>query len=868
MSVLGTASRLRVLELAWVLALPIGAPPFARTLQAQPPARRLVEVPGLDFRPDGVWRVTARRVAAARAAALARGDFTALNAPSLQAAPGVRPAPGAAPMAVSGTLNVPVILFRFHDTDARTTRDTAQYDALLFGATPPAGTPYTWHSFYGELSHGLLDIEGKSYGWYTLSGPLSQYVGPATGCKPYGTCNGAWSSDAQEALLRGLAEAVSLTRWSVDWGWYDNDGPDGIPNSGDDDGVVDLAVFVQPSVDGSCVSPSNNDPWPHKGYLGVPTSVPWAGHDGQVITVGDYVMLSGVGGASGCDPTRIMPIGTLAHETGHGFGLPDLYDYTLATNGVGHWSLMGYGNWSTATSPSHMDAWSLNRLGWVALRPLTNAGTYSLGPIETADTVFLIRPSAPNPRAEFFLLENRQALGSDTALIRGAGPGLLVWHGDSASFTASPPFSPNNLMPHGLALVQADGLGGLDCRPGGQCNFGDAGDPWPGSSGNTFLDAMSAPAATLNNGGPARFRLDSIARLAPAGAMRFQLALGSLTVVMASDTNAEVVVDGVRTHVFHDILADGSIHTIAADSFQATARARYLFGSWSDGGARSHTITGSTAGAGYTANLLRAYLVRYTMVGSGAVTTSRPVDPVSGAFIAADDTLSLSARAAPGLMFGGWVGDTVAVGSPLFLRMTRPFEVVARFETPLAVVDTVLSPGLIGQDYSDTIRMSGTPGTYWFRLANNALPPGLKLDSATGIISGVPSAAGSFLFAVGVGSLVQSIALYARLTVTAPALAVSDVANQLVGPVRVLTDAQLRFLDLVGNKNGVFDVGDFAAWLDYRSALTPPPGPAAGGRPRSRSRITGRAATNSAAAAARGPTGWARPGAAPMRSPR
>jgi M6 family metalloprotease-like protein len=791
---------------------------FTRPLGAQKPTRRLVEVPGFDFRPDGVWRVKARQVARARAAALAGGDFAALNAPSVLRAP----APSAT--AVSGTLIVPAILVRFHDTDGRTTRDTAQYDAVLFGATPAAGTPYSYRSFYRELSHGLLDIQGKSYGWYTLSGNLSRYVGPATGCAPYGTCNGVWSWEAFDSLQAGLREAVGLTRWSVDWGWYDNDGPDGIPNSGDDDGVVDLTVFIQPTRDGSCVAPMNNDPWPHKGYLGVPTSVPWTGHYGQNITVGDYVLLSGVGGTSGCDSTRMMSIGTLAHETGHGLGLPDLYDYSLATNGAGFWSLMGYGNYRTMQSPAHLDAWSLNQLGWVTLRPLTGAGTYSLGPVETGDTVLLVRPPVSNPRSEFFLLENRQGLRSDSALIHRTGPGLLVWHGDTTSFYEAPPSSPNSALPHAIALVQADGLSGLDCAAGGQCNGGDAGDPYPGSSGNTVLDGMSAPAALLNAGGPAGLRLDSITQLAPAGAVRFRLTLGHPTVVSASDTSAEIAVDGVRARVYRDVFEDGSSHTISADSFQATARARYLFVAWSDGLARSHPITGSTAGAAYTANLAAEYLARYATLGAGTVTSSRPVDPVSGTFLAQGEFLTLTARPDSGLLFGGWSGDTATLSNPLYLRMSRPFEVVARFETPLAALDTALSPGVMGREYADTIRVAGTPGTYAFRVAFGAAPPGLVLDSATGVLRGVPARSGTYAFSVAVGSLVQSLLLPLRLAVTAPSLAVSDVANQLLGSDSALTADQLRFLDLVGNANGGFDVGDFAAWLDQRALLALPGG--------------------------------------------
>src|SRR3989442_7249643 len=89
-----------------------------------------------------------------------------------------------------------------------------------------------------------------------------------------------------------------------------------------------------------------------------------------------------------------------------------------------------------------MEAGSLSQLGWVTVAPLATAGTYSFGPAPLADTAFLVRPIGSNPRGEYFLLENRQAVLADTALIRAACTvssqpptcpgGLLVWHVDSA----------------------------------------------------------------------------------------------------------------------------------------------------------------------------------------------------------------------------------------------------------------------------------------------------------------------------------------------------------------------------------------------------------------------------------------------------
>src|SRR3989442_10256054 len=85
----------------------------------------------------------------------------------------------------------------------------------------------------------------------------------------------------------------------------------------------------------------------------------------------DLILESGLGGVTGCDVTQIMPIGTVAHETGHGFGLPDLYSTDGSSEGIGEYGLMSSGNYTTGVSPSRMDAWSLNELGWVTRSPVT-----------------------------------------------------------------------------------------------------------------------------------------------------------------------------------------------------------------------------------------------------------------------------------------------------------------------------------------------------------------------------------------------------------------------------------------------------------------------------------------------------------------
>ena len=60
-----------------------------------------------------------------------------------------------------------------------------------------------------------------------------------------------------------------------------------------------------------------------------------------------------------------------------------------------------------------------------------------------------------------------------------------------------------------------------------------------------------------------------------------------------------------------------------------------------------------------------------------------------------------------------------------------------------------------------------------------------------------------------------------------PTLAFDSVVAHLMGTAPSLTPDDLRFLDLLGNRNGRFDLGDFVAWLDAtglaaRGAAVPP----------------------------------------------
>src|ERR1051325_6625954 len=82
--------------------------------------------------------------------------------------------------AVSGVLGVPAILFKFKNTPASAIRPTSQFDDVLFAPSPTgasAGRPYTYASFYAELSNGLLTVQGRTYGYAALDSNEVTYTG-------------------------------------------------------------------------------------------------------------------------------------------------------------------------------------------------------------------------------------------------------------------------------------------------------------------------------------------------------------------------------------------------------------------------------------------------------------------------------------------------------------------------------------------------------------------------------------------------------------------------------------------------------------------------------------------------------------------
>jgi len=257
--------------------------------------------------------------------------------------------------AVVGDVFIPTILGKFIDSPFASPFERADIETAFFGDGPG-----TVKEFYTEVSGGRVTIIGQVTDWAQSSLTARAVTGGESAIVP--------SSSRIGDFIQDLLDEQG----AVDWGAFDNDGPDGVPNSGDDDGFVDALAVMHPDRGGECGGIGAGDRiWAHKWSLasagvGVyTTDSPAAG--GAFIRIDDYF----VQGAESCDnPGQMNEIGVFAHEAGHAFGLPDLYDscsgqsYCPADgashSGAGRWELMASGSWgcdgSTPETPCHMGA--------------------------------------------------------------------------------------------------------------------------------------------------------------------------------------------------------------------------------------------------------------------------------------------------------------------------------------------------------------------------------------------------------------------------------------------------------------------------------------------------------------------------------
>lgn len=389
----------------------------------------------------------------------------------------------AAPRQFAYSFNVPVILVTFSDTVGQEVYGKEEFEALLFGDHPSVATgPGSLKDYYKEVSYGRLLLSPGPAG---VAGWVYANLARAF----YGS-NNAWGYDLRPAEL--VREAVLAADAQIDFSQCDSDG----------DGRVDAVVVIHQGR-GEEESGDPNDIWSHQWSLSG-AGLPPVQVDGVIVD--DYTI----------QPERLgqgmSTIGVFCHEFGHVLGLPDLYDPDpwydpdKSSAGVGSWDLMGAGGWlqtqRPGDTPAHFSAWSKTFLGWVTPERVKGfRENAEIRAVEESPQVYMLlnnpqgvdwQVSQPG-EGEYFLVENRQRIGFDRAL---PGEGLLVWHVDE-SVSGWYGWYPNSDETHKLVdIEEADGLADLDFNR----NYGDAGDPFPGTSGARRFSSDTNPDSNWYDG--------------------------------------------------------------------------------------------------------------------------------------------------------------------------------------------------------------------------------------------------------------------------------------------------------------------------------------------------------------------------------
>jgi immune inhibitor A len=352
-----------------------------------------------------------------------------------------------------------VLLVDFSDNVADSlTYPPSHFQSMLF--SEGSYTTGSMRDFYLENSYGQFSLDGAVTVWLRMPQTYAYYVNNLKGL-------GVYPQNAQKLV----ADAVAAANPYVDFSQFDNDGPDGVPHSGDDDGYVDALFVVHAG--------------PGYEETGDPTDI----HSHQWITK-SAISVDGVYAYKYSMEPENGRIGVFCHEYGHVLGLPDLYDYEYDAKGLGYWSVMAYGSWANnGLTPVHFDAWSKSKLGFVTPVVLTsNTRNVVLRPAEEYPASYILWTNGVVDK-QYFIAENRQQRQFDSYI---GGSGLIVYHVDESVSSNYDECCGTCTLHYRVAVEQADG----ECDLEMNYNNGDAGDPFPGSGGTYSPNYAFGPTTT------------------------------------------------------------------------------------------------------------------------------------------------------------------------------------------------------------------------------------------------------------------------------------------------------------------------------------------------------------------------------------
>ena len=361
-----------------------------------------------------------------------------------------------------------VILANFSDVKFKAENNLEAFDSLM------NVHGYTYHGVSNSVRDYFID---QSQGKYA---PQFDVYGPVTvnhNMSYYGS-NDAYGNDKNaEQLITDACKAADQ-QYDIDFSIYDNDGDD----------FVDF-VFVFYAGYGEADGADENTIWQHMyklyDYSGIECTI-----DGKNINL--YACGSELAYHNRKRVSNPRDgISTCCHEFSHVCGLPDMYlmtdNYNSTVYTLGSWDIMDNGTSNNyGWTPPSYSAYEKFYCGWLTPVLLNSAADivlpeqnkYNAAAIITASGQHNLDGAAPSP-VTFYMLENRQQEGWDKYL---PGHGLLITkiQYSRVSWLYN---QINTESKQRIAIQPADGK--LSAN-------GDAGDTYPGTSGQKTFNTVEA----------------------------------------------------------------------------------------------------------------------------------------------------------------------------------------------------------------------------------------------------------------------------------------------------------------------------------------------------------------------------------------
>lgn len=390
-----------------------------------------------------------------------------------------------------GQKKIPVILTAFKDKQfgvANTDQKVNEFYNDFFNGTSTftATGTYDNDTNLGCVKQYFLDQSGGIFEpEFTIIGPVELDSAYAYYGKDYEKSN-LHDSLYSKFVKESFEKAVAIHE---DWSDFDNDG----------NGKIDMCVIIFAGLGQNYTNSygDKNTIWPQE----QPTSYTFNG-----------VTLSGCSSSSEMRPTAASGgvitgwqadgIGVVVHEISHALGLPDLYDKKNKAFGMDYWSVMDYGMYTRQCKvPVGYTAYEREFMSWQQTETIDSPCTLHLYPFAQGGKGYkLVNDANQN---EYYVLDNRQALGWDWGLCSNRGHGMLVTHVDFNQQIWN--LNNVNINPNHqyLTIIPANGtlIGSNNYTSSTQWKTSLQGNPYPGITENHELTDTSTPASTVFKGG-------------------------------------------------------------------------------------------------------------------------------------------------------------------------------------------------------------------------------------------------------------------------------------------------------------------------------------------------------------------------------